>query len=97
MATGQEILGYSVIATLGHGARSTIFAVRDDHGQVYALKQVVRQSARDQRFLDQAILEFDIASKLDHPALRKSFKLFKERAIIRVSEIYVLMEMVDGM
>jgi serine/threonine-protein kinase len=92
----HEILGYEVLGTLGHGARSTIYAVKDKDNNVFALKKVVKTSPSDQRFLDQAISEHGIAQKFNHPTLRKSFRLIRQRAIIRVSEIYVLMEMVDG-
>ncbi|MEX0653574.1 MAG: serine/threonine-protein kinase [Phycisphaeraceae bacterium] len=96
MAEFHEIAGYQVLATLGHGARSTIYAVRDKHGDSYALKRVVKQSPADQRFLDQAILEHEIACKFNHPVLRRSHKLIRQRQFIRVSEVLVLMEMVDG-
>jgi serine/threonine-protein kinase len=96
MSYQHEILGYEVLATLGYGARSTIYAVQDKDCQVYALKQVIKQSQEDQRFVDQAILEHEIASRLDHPSLRKSYKLIKQRNFIRTTEVYVLMEMVDG-
>jgi serine/threonine protein kinase len=96
MAHFHEIMGYEVITTLGYGARSTIFAVQDKKGQIYALKRVVKQSDSDQRYLDQAILEHEVARKFDHPLLRQSFKLIKQRTFLRVSEVLVLMEMVDG-
>jgi len=96
MARLHEILGYEVLATLGEGAGSTIYAVKDKHAQVYALKHVVKNKPKDQRFLEQAILEHKVASRLNHPSLRCSYKLLRQRKMIRVSEIYVLMEMVDG-
>lgn len=97
MAEAHEILGYEVLATLGFGARSTIYAVRDRKHQVYALKRVEKKSASDQRFIDQAVSEHEVASKMDHPALRGSYKLFRQRNFIRTSEVLVLMEMVDGL
>jgi serine/threonine protein kinase len=97
MADFHEIAGYEVLSTLGFGARSTIYAVRDPKiGEVYALKRVVKSSPSDQRYLDQAIQEHEIASKFDHASLRKSLRLIKQREFIRVSEVLVLMEMVDG-
>ena len=92
----KEILGYEVMGTLGYGARSTIFAVKDGDSHIFALKRVVKQSPSDQRFLDQAVREHEVASQLDHPSLRKSYKLIKQRALLRTSEVLVLMEMVDG-
>lgn len=97
MAHFHEILGYEVITTLGYGARSTIFAVQDKKGQIYALKRVVKQSDSDHRFLEQAILEHEIAKRFDHPLLRRSYKLIKQRSFLRVTEVLVLMEMVDGL
>ncbi len=96
MAEFSEILGYEVLATLGVGARSTIYAVKNGKNELYALKRVVKSSPSDQRFMDQAILEHEVAQKFDHPTLRKSIKLIKQRNFIRTSEVLVLMEMVDG-
>jgi serine/threonine protein kinase len=96
MARLHDILGYEVIGELGHGARSTIYAVKDRRGQLYALKHVIRGESKDQRFLDQAILEHKVASQLNHPCLRRSFKLIRQRRILRISEVFVLMEMIDG-
>ncbi len=96
MAEFSEIVGYEVLATLGVGARSTIYAVKDGKSELYALKRVVKSSPSDQRFMDQAILEHEVAQKFDHPTLRKSIKLIKQRNFIRTSEVLVLMEMVDG-
>ncbi|QQE12776.1 serine/threonine protein kinase [Planctomycetota bacterium] len=97
MAEFHEILGFEVIATLGHGARSTIYAVRDKKSrQIFALKRVVRSSSSDQRFIDQAVSEHEVASRFNNPILRKSLKLYRQRSFLRTSEVYVLMEMVDG-
>ena len=97
MAEFHEILGFEVVATLGHGARSTIYAVRDKKSrEIFALKRVVRSSASDQRYIDQAISEHEIAVRFNHPILRRSFKVYRQRSFLRTSEVYVLMEMVDG-
>ena len=84
------------MATLGYGARSTIFAIKDEKSRVYALKRVRRRNENDQRFIDQAILEHEVSSKFNHPNLRKSHKLIRNRQLLRVHEVVVLMEMVDG-
>ena len=46
----KSLFGFDVLATLGQGARSTIYAVKDDQNQVYAMKHVVKQEKSDQRF-----------------------------------------------
>lgn len=92
----RKFQGYEVIATLGTGARSTIYAVKDRDSHIYALKHVVKEGPKDQRFLDQAVLEHEVASSLDHPNLRRSYKLIRHRIFLRIKEVVVLMEMVDG-
>jgi len=96
MAEVHEIAGYRVVGTLGQGARSTIYEVRDAKNQAFALKHVLKSSPSDQRFIDQALAEHDIAAKFDSPLLRKSHKVIRQRKVIRVSEVAVLMELVHG-
>ncbi len=96
MTKFHEIGGYEVLGTLGQGARSTIYRVADATGHTYALKRVVKADADDQRFIDQAIAEHQVASALDHPRLRRSLKLIKQRQLIRLSEVLVLMELLEG-
>ncbi len=89
-------MGYQVLGTLGQGARSTVYSVKDNKDQLYALKRVVKSKPEDQRFVDQAITEHEVCVKLDHPSIRKSYKLLYQRQFLRVKEIYVVMELVDG-
>ncbi|MEM6459637.1 MAG: serine/threonine-protein kinase [Planctomycetota bacterium] len=96
MAEFHQIAGYDVVSTLGEGAHSTIYAVRDKTGQLMVLKRVVKEDPRQQRFIDQALAEHEVASKIDHPRVRKSIRVVKQRNVIRVSEVLVLMELIDG-
>ena len=93
----DSIAGYEVVNVLGRGARSTIYEVADGNGDRFALKRVVKQDPKDQRFLDQAIREHEVASRFDHPLLRRSFRLIRQRKLIRTNEVLVLMELVHGM
>ncbi len=97
MACLYQICGFDIIDTLGHGANSTIYAVKDPQGQIYALKRVVKRDASDQRFLEQARNEHEVANKLQHPALRRSHRMIRHRKIIRTKELLILMELVDGL
>ena len=97
MALATDILGYDVIGTLGYGARSTIFVVKDKENRLLALKRVIKNTPADQRFLDQAVHEFEVCRKFNHPSLRKGYKLIRRRKLIRTTEVIVLMEMVDGL
>ena len=92
-----DIADFEVLSKLGYGARSTIYAVSEKRtGQVYALKRVVRRSAEDDRFLEQAEQEFAISSQFDHPVLRKGVRLIRRRRLLKVAELYLLMELFDG-
>jgi serine/threonine protein kinase len=95
---GEAIEGYRVLSELGRGAASVIYLVQDPKTkQVWALKHVMKEHAKDQRFLDQAEAEYQIASELDHPNLRKIGRIVKiKRRFLSVKELYLLMELVDG-
>lgn len=97
MAEFHQIAGYDVISTLGTGAHSTIYAVSDKAGNKLILKRVVKDTPAQQRFVDQALAEHEVARKIDHPRVRKSLKVIKQRSVIRISEVMILMEMVDGL
>jgi serine/threonine-protein kinase len=92
-----ELEDFDIISCLGYGARSTIYAVSEKKtGQVYALKRVVRKGPEDDRFLEQAEVEYSIASQFDHPALRRCIRIIRKRRLLKVHELLMLMELVDG-
>src|SRR6266852_4917407 len=88
---------FEVLSLLGYGARSTIYAVSEKKSmQLYALKRVQRRSPDDDRFIEQAEQEFAICSQFDHPTLRKSHRMIKRRKFLKISELYLLMDLFDG-
>lgn len=94
----NRISGYNVLSVLGHGANSTIYAVQAPRdSQVYALKRVIRSGPEDQRFVDQAVNEYRVCSQIDHPAVRKCYKLIRKRKFLQTSEVFLLMQLVEGM
>lgn len=94
----QKILHYDVLERLGEGAKSTIFAVSDpDTRQVYALKHVLRESAKDLRFIEQVEVEYEISRLFTHPNLRRSYDLkINKSLLMKKNEAFLLMELVDG-
>lgn len=96
MAEFHQIAGYDVVASLGQGAASKLYSVRDKHGQSFCLKRVVKKSASEQRFLDQAIQEYQIAKDLDSPMIRRVYNLIRQRNFLRTSEVLVVMELIEG-
>ena len=64
MATISSIGKYQVLGTLGKGAHSTILHVRRAvDSREYALKIVPVEGADEQKFLEQAKHEFDVAHR----------------------------------
>lgn len=97
VAPGTEIAGFRVLADLGTGAASRLYLVQDLRTKhVWALKHVVKRTEKDQRFLDQAEIEYNVGTQLQHPNIRLIEKLVKNRKVIRVSEVFLLLEFVDG-
>lgn len=90
--------GYNIIEKLGTGAKSTIYKVVDPKtGKTYALKRVIREAHEDNRFLEQAITEYEISHQADHPALRRAYEICKLRKWgIQLTEVQVVMEYVQG-
>lgn len=95
---GDLVEGYRVMAEIGRGAASIIYLVQDvKTKQIWALKHVAKETEKDDRFLDQAESEYQIASKLDHPGLRRVERLIKKKSgLLTVNELYMVMELVDG-
>lgn len=94
---GDVVEGYRVMAEIGRGAASIIYLAQDiKTKQVWALKHVQKSTPKDQRFLDQAEAEYRIAQELDHPGVRKIPRLIKKGSLLRVNELYLVMELIDG-
>jgi eukaryotic-like serine/threonine-protein kinase len=97
---GKDILsvgGFTIIRRIGNGARSTIYLATDDEdGQVVALKRLIFEKPEDHRVFEQTELEFKVAQKIDHPYVRKCYKLRKIRSMFRVKELLLSMEHFEG-
>jgi len=94
---GDRIAGMVVLAELGRGAASVIYLVQDPKSkQIWALKHVVRETKKDQRFIEQTEQEYAVGSKLDYPLVRRVERLIRARRLLSLKEVYLLMEYVDG-
>ena len=95
--TPREIHGYRVIEPIGEGAASRLYVVSDPRSRsLHALKHVTARGARDRRFLAQVEREFEVGSKVDHPAVRSAQRLLRYREIVRTSELALILDFVDG-
>ncbi len=97
MAKQQELAGYRVLAQIGEGAASILYAVQDPRTkQVWALKHVVKRSEKDQRFIEQVEREYAVGTKLAHPSIRAVERLVRHRRRFRVVSVSLIMELVDA-
>jgi serine/threonine-protein kinase len=98
MSHENQIAGYRVLARVGSGAASELYAVQDPKTkQVWALKHVLKSSEKDQRFIEQVQTEYTVSSKLDHPHVRKVHRIIKQRHRFKLTGVALLMELVDAM
>ncbi len=88
---------FTIIRRIGNGARSTIYLATDEEdGSVVALKRLIFEKAEDHRFFEQTETEYKVALKIDHPYVRKCYKLQKIRSMFRVREMLLSMEHFEG-
>jgi serine/threonine-protein kinase len=98
-AMPRELFGYEVIAHIGSGAGSELYAVTDRaSAQVYALKHVVRTDDKSARFIEQLQNEYAVGSKLNNHVIRRVYALKEQRTLLRkVTAAVLIVEHVDGM
>jgi serine/threonine protein kinase len=89
---------FQVVGPLGKGAHSTIMQIRRAaDSKHYALKVVPIDGPEEQKFLDQAQHEFEVAQMLDHPDVIKVHALELQKDwLFRVKKVHLLIEYVNG-
>ena len=93
----RKIGDYNVLAKLGEGAASVLYAVQHKKTkQVSALKHVIKTDEKSQRFLDQVMQEYRIGLKLNHPSIRKIRKVVKHRKMLKITALSMIMEHIDA-
>jgi len=89
--------GFTIIRRIGNGARSTIYLATDEEdGTTVALKRLTYEKPEDRRVFEQTENEYKVAQRIDHPYVRKCYKLRKIRSLLRVRELLLSMEHFDG-
>jgi eukaryotic-like serine/threonine-protein kinase len=89
--------GFSILERIGTGARSTIYLATDlEDNTSVALKRVVFERPEDTRIFEQVETEYKVAKRIDHPYIRKCYKLKKIRSMLKVKEMLLSMELFDG-
>ena len=89
--------GFTLLQRIGSGARSTIYLAMDEEDQTnVALKRVIFEKPEDLRVFEQTENEYKVARRVDHPYVRKCYKLQKIRSMFKVKEMLLSMEYFDG-
>ena len=92
-----NIGGFTIIRRLGNGARSTIYEAKDEKdGSLIALKRIIVERPEDMRVIEQTETEYQIAHRIDHPYIRKCFKIKKIKNMFKIKELLLSMELFDG-
>lgn len=92
----SSLPGYQFVGRLGRGAGAVLYEAISPAGDRRAVKHVVRHGPKDDRYLEQAEAEFAVGVKLDHPHLRRCYEVVRVRRWLKVAELFVIMEFVDG-
>jgi serine/threonine protein kinase len=97
---GKNILnvgGFTIKKRLGTGARSTIYLATDNQNHTdIALKRIIFERPEDTRVFEQTENEFKTAQLINHPYVRKCYKLKKIRKMLKVTEMLLAMELFEG-
>ena len=92
-----DIDGFTIIKSIGTGARTTIYLARDEATrQKVALKRAILENPEDTRIFEQIANEYKVSQNIDHPYIRKCHKIIKKRKLLKVNEVLLSMEMFEG-
>jgi len=88
---------YEILQLIGAGARSRVYKVcHRDTRKRFAIKHVLVDNPQAQRCLKQLENEFECARDLVHPNIVRVRDLITRKRLLRVTEAYLVMELVRG-
>jgi len=92
-----KVGGFTIKKRIGTGARSTIYLATDHQNNTdVALKRIIFERPEDTRVFEQTETEYKVAQRINHPYVRKCYKLKKIRSVFNVKEMLLSMELFDG-
>lgn len=95
--TFAQLPGYEIITRIGKGAGAVIYQARGRAGRgLVAVKHVVRHGPDDDRFIAQAELEHEVASRFESQYLRRSLELVRIRRWLKTAELFLILEYFEG-
>jgi class 3 adenylate cyclase/ABC-type transport system substrate-binding protein/tRNA A-37 threonylcarbamoyl transferase component Bud32 len=92
LATGTVVGGYRIEAVLGHGSMGTVYSAHDvGLDRRVALKVLIPELARDERFRERFLRESKLAASLEHPHIVPIHAAGEADGVL-----YLAMRYVDG-
>jgi serine/threonine-protein kinase len=92
-----ERRGFVIVEPLGAGASSIIYHVRDRRtGEAFALKRVAKANESETKWMEHVEHEYEVGHQMDHPYLRRALRIDYYKQFLKVVEIQVLLELVEG-
>jgi ABC-type transport system substrate-binding protein/tRNA A-37 threonylcarbamoyl transferase component Bud32 len=91
ISIGTVFAGFHVEALIGEGAMGAVYRATDAHGTPAALKVLVPELARDERFRQRFLRESQLAASLEHPNIVSTLSAGEEDG-----DLYLAMEYVEG-
>ena len=92
-----NIGGFTIKKRIGTGARSTIYLATDHQTNTdIALKRIIFERPEDTRVFEQTENEYKVAQRINHPYIRKCYKLKKIRTMLKLNEMLLSMELFEG-
>jgi serine/threonine protein kinase len=91
LGPGAKLDQFTIIDTIGRGAFSDVLLADDENGRRVVLKCPHDSIIGDTQTFDRFRRELEIARRLDHPGIQKSYDLHTHR-----SRPYLVMEYVEG-
>ncbi|MEY2714924.1 MAG: hypothetical protein RIT24_1267 [Planctomycetota bacterium] len=98
---GELLHGYRVRKWLGDGAFSVVYLVDDGKAHTqYALKHVISEGDKEDRYLDQLRMEWEVGRKVKHPCIREIVDLRGDQGFGFLKkpgrDLGLVMEMIDA-
>ncbi len=88
--------GYKILSLAGTGAKAHIYLAENEAGERFAIKHVLCEDKSGESGVRQVTAEHEVSSKFTHPNLRRSFEIHVRKKWMRVTEVILVMEFVEG-
>src|ERR1700710_447027 len=91
LTTGSVVAGHRIVRLIGRGATGAVYLAEDAAGGQVALKLLLPELARDERFRERFLREARIAAELNEPHVVPVLAMGEEDGLL-----WLVMPFVDG-